>query len=429
MGSEVKLKEVTIKIGSGSTPRGGKESYLDSGDYRLIRSQNIYNHYFEWNGLAYISEIQAEKLKNVNVEKEDILINITGDSVARNMMATCDYLPARVNQHVAIIRCDKNKLDPYYLSAILTSKRMQQYLLSIAQTGGTRAALTKSMLENLEVPLLDLKKQKSIGMVLKLINNKIEINKRIILNLEQLAQTLFKRWFVDFEFPNKNGDPYKSSGGEMMESELGMIPVGWSVKKVGEVTKIVRGASPRPIKDYIRSSGMPWVKIADANASGSMYIGSTKEFIKEEGIKKSRIVTPGTLILSNSATPGIPKFMTINACVHDGWLIFDEYLSITKEYLFLFLTKERESILSLSNGSVFRNLKTDILKNYKIVIPEDETINRFQNLVSSIFDMLKNKVDENEVMVGIRDTLLPKLLSGEIELPEETEVIEDVPIP
>jgi len=143
MKSSAQLKDVTLKIGSGSTPRGGKGSYLSSGEINLIRSQNIYNHKFKRDGLAFISADQAEKLKNVEVFENDILINITGDSIARNLVVYSDMLPARVNQHVAIIRCDTAQLDPYYLSAILTSQKMQNYLISIGQVGATRAALTK----------------------------------------------------------------------------------------------------------------------------------------------------------------------------------------------------------------------------------------------------------------------------------------------
>ena len=177
--SNEKLKNLTSKIGSGSTPRGGKSSYLEQGPYKLIRSQNIYNHYYTSDGLAYITNEQAEKLKNVSLEKRDILINITGDSVARTTIVENDMLPGRVNQHVSIIRCKENLLDPYYLLAFLTSKMTQSYLLSLAQVGGTRAALTKGMLEQLDIPLLNYEKQKKIGKMLKIINEKINLNNSI----------------------------------------------------------------------------------------------------------------------------------------------------------------------------------------------------------------------------------------------------------
>ena len=108
----------------------------------------------------------------------------------------------------------------------------------------------------------------------------------------------------------------------------------WRKVKLGEVLKIRRGASPRPIHDYIKKSGMPWLKIADVTGSDSRFVDATKEFIKEDGVSKSVVVRPGDLVLSNSATPGIPRFMRITACVHDGWLILEPINDFSRFQLF-----------------------------------------------------------------------------------------------
>ena len=286
---------------------------------------------------------------------------------------------------------------------------------SMTGTSG-RQRVQGDVLERSRINLPPLNEQKAIANILSSLDEKIELNNQMNKTLEEMAQTLFKRWFVDFEFPNEDGEPYKSSGGEMVDSEVGIIPKGWEVNKIGNITKIIRGASPRPIQDYIREEGIPWVKISDATGSNTKYIIKTGEFIKEEGRKKSREVSQGTLILSNSATPGIPKIMLIDACVHDGWLIFSEYERITKEFLYYFLLLERERILALSNGSVFRNLKTDILKDYNIVVPTRELVNKFNELLVEINNQIEDLVYQNENLSSIRDTLLPKLMSGEIRV-------------
>ncbi len=306
----------------------------------------------------------------------------------------------------------------YYLS--ISPKLRDIAIKSMTGTSGRQRAQV-DVIKNSIIKLPPIEEQRQIANILSSLDEKIEINNEINKKLEEMAQALFKHWFVDFEFPNENDEPYKSSGGEMVESELGMIPKGWKVTKIGDVTKIVRGASPRPIQSYLSNTGMPWVKISDASESNTKYIYKTKEFIKNEGISKSRVVLPGTLILSNSATPGIPKFMLIKACVHDGWLIFNDYKDISKEYLYYCLIREREGILSLSNGSVFRNLKTDILKNYKIIIPDNKVLNKIQNYFFTTNKEIEKRTIENEVLKNIRDTLLPKLMSGEIRVPVEEE--------
>ena len=150
---EMTLGDVCTKIGSGATPRGGRDVYVQDGPYTLIRSQNVYNDGFHRDGLVFIGDHHADELKNVEVFEEDVLLNITGDSVARVCQVASDVLPARVNQHVAVIRPDSFNLDPGYLRYFLVSPEMQTMLLSWAGSGGTRNALTKGMIESLEIPL------------------------------------------------------------------------------------------------------------------------------------------------------------------------------------------------------------------------------------------------------------------------------------
>lgn len=153
------LKDICTKIGSGSTTRGGKESYIDEG-ISLIRSMNVHNAYFEYKDLAHITLDQAEKLNNVVVEHDDLLFNITGASVARCCVVPSDVLPARVNQHVCILRC-REKINPIFLQGLLVNENYQGKLLQIAKSGATREAINKQQLESLEImiPPLELQNQ------------------------------------------------------------------------------------------------------------------------------------------------------------------------------------------------------------------------------------------------------------------------------
>lgn len=150
---KVSCKEIISKIGSGSTPLGGNKNYKSKG-ISFIRSLNVHNNKFINDGLVFIDEKQSEKLKNVNVEKDDILFNITGASVARSCIVPLNILPARVNQHVSIIRCNKEIIKPIFLCSQLTNIQYQSFLLKIAKNNGaTREALTKEQLENLNIIL------------------------------------------------------------------------------------------------------------------------------------------------------------------------------------------------------------------------------------------------------------------------------------
>ncbi len=175
MSKYLKLKDITLKIGSGATPTGGQNSYQNEG-ISLIRSQNVHDFKFSMDGLAYINEDQAKALNIVTVQENDILLNITGDSIARVCIVPPKILPARVNQHVSIIRCNKSANSHYVFYYL---ENLKPYLLKICGVGGTRNALTKEAIEKLEIFVPDLFTQKKIASVLSTLDSKIELNNRI----------------------------------------------------------------------------------------------------------------------------------------------------------------------------------------------------------------------------------------------------------
>ena len=243
----VRLGDVCSKIGSGATPRGGKDVYLEEGTYTLVRSQNVYNQGFHHDGLVFISEHHAKELQNVEVFEEDVLLNITGDSVARVCKVAPEVLPARVNQHVAIIRTDPGNLDPGYLRYYLVSPEMQDLLLSWAASGGTRNALTKGMIESLEILLPPLADQQAIAHILGTLDDKIELNRRMNRTLEEMARAIFQDWFVDFgptrakmggQEPYLPPELWDLFPDELVDSELGEIPEGWKVETLSTYSSL-----------------------------------------------------------------------------------------------------------------------------------------------------------------------------------------------
>ena len=179
----------------------------------------------------------------------------------------------------------------------------------------------------------------------------------------------------------------------------------WKSCKIGDVVSVRRGASPRPIKDYVSETGVPWVKIADATSDQTRFLSSTKEFIKEDGVKSSVTVYPGDLIVSNSATPGLPKFMKIKACVHDGWLVFDDYDGILKEYLYYYFIVVRDRLVNQANGSVFKNLKTDIVRDFDIDLPPLETQAKIVKILSTIDEKIEKNIEINHNLIEIADSI------------------------
>ena len=245
----VKLADICQKIGSGATPRGGKEAYRAEG-IALVRSQNVLDFSFSSDGLAYINDEQADKLRNVGLQSGDVLLNITGDSVARACLMDDDYLPGRVNQHVAIIRVDESKAVNSYLLYYLQWRK--SHLLQLASAGATRNALTKGMIEQLEIDLPSLDEQRKVVGILDSIQNKIKLNHEINDNLLWQAQALYKDRFIDLKPFNGKMPPDWQLGtvSEIIElHDSKRIPL--SSRERANLTKIYPYYGATSVMDYV----------------------------------------------------------------------------------------------------------------------------------------------------------------------------------
>lgn len=266
------------------------------------------------------------------------------------------------------------------------------------ESGTVFGSVNRNDINGLEVDIPeDTDKQRKIARYLTMIDDKIELNNEINNNLEQQAMALFKSWFIDFE-------PFDRQ-----------VPKTWINGVLGDFVEIKRGGSPRPIQNFLSDSGFHWLKISDATGISSPFINEIKEYIIEAGLKKTVYLKSGSLVLSNSATPGLPKILDINTCIHDGWLYFPSS-KFSNEYLYLYFKHIRDNLIALGNGSVFTNLKTDILKNYPTYLPTEDVLKKFDELVQPIFSMILSKTREIKRLAEIRDTLLPKLMSGELDV-------------
>lgn len=416
------LKELTTKIGSGATPRGGQEAYKEHG-ISLIRSQNILDFTFSISGLAYIDQEQANALKNVIIENEDVLINITGDSVARVSRVPSEILPARVNQHVAIIRPDRKKLDSDYLLYYLLNPSFKKYLLRIASDGATRNALTKTDLEELIIKAPEeVEVQKGIAELISVYDKKRVLLQQQNQTLEELAQTLFKRWFVEFEFPNEDGEPYKSSGGRMVESELGEIPEGWRVGTLSEIADISIGRTP-PRKESIwfsqNNEDIKWISIKDMGESG-VFINNTSEYLTREAVQTFRIPTipKDTTIVSFKLTVG-------RVCITNEEMLSNEaiaHIRLREEYncvqfSYLLLKSYNYDRLG-STSSIATAVNSNSIKNMEILIPVSDVVIKFNSCSAGIFNKIKNNISQIQTLSTLRDTLLPKLMTGDIRVKE-----------
>lgn len=302
--------------------------------------------------------------------------------------------------------------------------------------GTTIPSLRTQTLNQIILNLPDLKYQAKILKMVNPIEERIELNNSIISNLEELAQTLFKRWFVDFEFPNEEGKPYKSSGGKMVESELGMIPEGWGIGHFGELYSVKSGYAFK--SSWWSEAGVPVIKIKDIeNNTINKDDLSFVDFEKRDLASNFKVNSGDILIALTGATAGkfalIPKFdidLLVNQRV-GKFYYNDDNLSVSHSaYLFGLLLQKKfvNRIIDLGSGSAQSNISPTNIAKMKVVLPDKRYFNMFNAEFSGLIKFITELSYENEKLIDIRDTLLPKLLSGEIELPDDMEVTEDVQI-
>ena len=296
-----------------------------------------------------------------------------------------------------VLRAKPGVIDPQFVYYLATSPEFRNVAIKSMVGSSGRQRVQQPVLENLELTVPKLPEQEKIGHFLAELDDKIALNERVNDNLQQQAQALFKSWFLNYE-------PWD-----------GTAPNSWLHGKLGDYANIKRGGSPRPIQEYLSDSGLRWLKISDVTGLQTPFIIDIKDHIIEEGLKKTVFLKAGSLVLSNSATPGIPKILDVDSCIHDGWLYFPES-RFSNEYLYLYFKYIRQQLVNLSNGSVFNNLKTDILKGYPTILPDEETLQRFDGIIKPMFLQMQNLTRESHDLMDLRDTILPRLMSGELDV-------------
>jgi type I restriction enzyme S subunit len=386
------LKTLCTKIGSGSTPRGGDSVYTTEGT-SLIRSQNVLDFTFSESGLAFINDKQAKELANVELKENDILINITGDSVARVCKVPTQYLPARVNQHVAILRANQEVLLPDYLKYSLLSKTNKEKLLSLASTGATRKALTKSMLEEFEILLPDLPTQTRIAEILSSLDDKIELNCQMNQTLEQMAQTLFKKYFVD-DIDEEN------------------LPEGWSTLGLDKIANFLNGLPLQKFKPKDEKQALPIIKIRELKNGISP---NTEK--ADKNIASQYIVEDGDILFSWSGTLEVDIWCNGKGALNQH--IYKVTSATFPKWFYYYWIKEHLQEfknIAASKATTMGHIQRGHLTEAEVYIPTKGYILKVDGIISPLIKKIIDCKVEIKTLTQLRDTLLPKLMSGEIDV-------------
>ena len=402
-----KMDELIEEISMG--PFGSdvkKEFYVDNG-VPILNGSNLQGFKLQEDSFGYLTKEKADSLKKCNAHRGDIIVT------HRGTLGQIVYVPVNskydryvISQSQFRFRCKADLVDVQYLVYYFHTREGQYKILANAsQVGVPALARATSTFRLIDIKLPSLKDQRRIASILSSLDRKIELNNKINADLEEMAQAIFKNWFVDFE-------PFKD--GKFVDSELGMIPEGWKVGTLGDITKN-KSAKVKERND---------VKVLSPVTTGELVL-SEEYFTKQvfsSSIAKYKIVNKGDFAYNparvNIGSLGRNEF-DFDGCVSPVYVVFS-VLDGYENYFDLFRKTDffKDSVASLAIGGVRQSLSYDDLSSIEVIIPSENAVEEFNNLNNQMKKTIKANKLENSRLSTLRDTLLPRLMSGELEVPE-----------
>lgn len=356
----------------------------------------------------YLSDFPKEYV----LKAGDVIVSMTDLSKVGDTLGYSAKIPASKNQkylhnqRLGLLQFKSKNVNIDFIYWLLRTKKYQQFVVSSA-TGSTVKHTSPTRIKEYKFAFPPVSEQKIIAEILTNLDEKIELNRQMNTTLEAISQAIFKHWFVDFEFPNEEGKPYKSNGGEMEETELGEVPVGWRVGELNEISTLMMGLSPQSASYNDIGEGFPLLNGA-ADFSGKII--SPKKYTS----KPTRICQKDDLLFCIRATIGNITFSNNQYCLGRGVASLTPKDSTYKEFIYFQLNYSLNYLISRATGSVISGLSKPDIENLKIIIPVLNQIDKFHNNMINIFDKIQKNSEENITLPNIRDALLPKFMSGEI---------------
>lgn len=402
----VKLKDITTKITKGTTPSNIGDSFTDEG-INYFRSEMLGKAKYldKSSGMMFISESTHNKLKRSQIEADDILFSMAGIYLGKLAIVKDEDVPANTNQAVALIRFNKG-VNIDYLYYFMVQKSFNAYV-NCMSAQAAQPNINLKQIGNLQIVLPTDKQQKRIAGILSAYDNLIENNNKRIRLLEQMAENLYKEWFVRFRFP----------GYEDTEFEDGM-PRDWVREKIGFHYNTCSGGTPsRTHEEYYTEGTIPWVKTGEIKDG---IIIHTDECITEAGIKGSsaKLLPQGAVVMAMyGVNIGMLAYLDSEMTCNQACCVFNDKNEInSRHYLFHYLYSIRDYLLLIGFGAAQQNLSQDLIKKVKIVIPPAELIKEFDKQKEPLYQTIRALMMKNDKLIKQRDALLPRLMSGKLEV-------------
>lgn len=374
-----------------------------------LSPKNIINGELNLEQCTYIKWDKYYESPEIMINPNEIVITKTGSSVGRTTFVRRVVHPMTLNPQLVVLKNISENAE--FLSYYIKSALFQSVLKSIV-VGSAIPTLSQKNLANLMINVpKEFEDQRRIASILSSLDRKIELNNKINADLEEMAQAIFKNWFVDFE-------PFKD--GKFVDSELGMIPEGWKVGRLDEIADVVGGSTPSKAKpEYYTQKGIAWLTPKDLSNHPAVYTSKGEIDITEEGYNSTstKLMPKGTILFTSRAPIGYISIAQNDICTNQGFKSLVPKKAGTC-FLYCFLKYVTPEIENKSTGSTFKEASGALMKSLQVIMPDQKVFEEFEEIVSPLFARIESLEKENSRLSLLSDTLLPRLMSGELEVPE-----------
>ncbi|HDZ3713373.1 TPA: restriction endonuclease subunit S [Vibrio vulnificus] len=422
--------------------------------YPFLTFKDVFYNYFTPEVLGDLVESTDKERDGCSVKRGDVFLTRTSETMnelGMSCVALKDYEGATFNGFCKRLRPNEQcELVPEYVGYYLRSPKFRQAMLAFS-TMSTRASLNNEMIGRLEISYPPKEAQRHIAHVLKTLDNKITLNRQINQTLEQMAQTLFKSWFVDFDpvmdnaldagspIPDelqhraevrkavRESEAFKPLPDDVRqlfpdafeESELGWLPKGWVVSTAGDEFTVKGGSTPSTKSaEFWEGGDIHWTSPKDLSGKAEKILLDTERKITTLGLRKitSGLLPPETVLMSSRAPVGYLAMTKVPVAINQGYIAITESKSLTQEFALYWLNSKIEMIKSISGGTTFAEISKKTFRTIPIVVPSAQSANAFSETVALYLNKISKNVEECSSLGALRDSLLPKLISGELEI-------------
>lgn len=403
LGEIVKLHTITISPNSGTIYKLYSLPSFDNG----MQCEIVDGNYIQSNKFSVPNKCILFNKLNVRFKRVWRI-----DNVDTNKLCSTEFLPLIVNENIA---------DYQYLYYLLISDGITNYLCGQnTNTSGSHKRIDPNDFLDINVFLPPKSIQKRIGKFLAGIDNKIDLNRAINQNLEAMAKLLYDYWFVQFDFPDENGRPYKSSGGKMIWNEKlkREIPISWEIKLIDDIAEIYNGATPSTMNELNYGGDIVWITPKDLSDQKQKFIYQGERNISQVGYDScsTHLLPSNSILMSSRAPIGLLAIAKTELCTNQGFKNFVPKSGNTSIYLYYYLQYHIRQIEQLGTGTTFKEVSREDILKFPMLKPSDNVLDLWKETVLAINDRQLEIQKENENLTKLRDDLLPFLMNGQVSV-------------